>query len=137
MTSLSPRSNPVRRGSPQELGDRSRHEVAEHSDREDATAQSLPPPLLAARALSCGSSSVLLSGMVDLRHVCRLSLLCRATRSSYGRRSRKACLTEGGGVPEDCRLEYWKCVLNVEKVCLCLRVCLCLGDCVTRDSTID
>ena len=70
---------------------------------------------LAGQALSAGPTPLLISSMIDLREVCRLSLLCRATREAYGRRSRKACLTKGVGVPDDRRLEYWKCVLNVQK----------------------
>lgn len=74
-------------------------------------------PPLSEQALTNSSNSVLLASMVDLTDVCRLSLLSRATWQHFGRRARKACLTVGAGVPEDRRLDYWKCVLNVEKVC--------------------
>lgn len=73
---------------------------------------------LAAQALSAGSTPLLLASLVDLREVCRLSLLCRSTRQAYCRRSRKVCMTMGVGVPDDRRLEYWKFVLNVQKVCV-------------------
>lgn len=78
------------------------------------TAPAAPP--IATRALSNRGNPVLFATMLDLRAVCRLSLVSRATRNTYGRRARKACLTEGGGVPEDCRVEFWKCALNVDKV---------------------
>ena len=73
-------------------------------------------PPIATRALTNRGNPVLFATMLDLRAVCRLSLVSRGTRNTYGRRARKACLTEGGGVPEDCRVEFWKCALNVEKV---------------------
>lgn len=81
-------------------------------------------PSIATRALSNRGNPVLFATMLDLRAVCRLSLVSRATRNTYGRRARKACLTEGGGVPEDCRVEFWKCALNVEKVGFFLCVCV-------------
>lgn len=74
-------------------------------------------PPLSEQALTNSTNSVLLASMVDLTDVCRLSLLSRSTCRYFGRRARKACLTVGAGVPEDRRLDYWKCVLNVEKVC--------------------
>lgn len=78
---------------------------------------SIIEPPLSEQALTNSMNSVLLASMVDLTDVCRLSLLSRATWQYFGRRARKACLTVGAGVPEDRRLDYWKCVLNVEKVC--------------------
>lgn len=85
------------------------------SNTSEVSPLSIEPPL-AQRALTNSTNSVLLASMVDLRDVCRLSLLSRGTLQSFGRRARKACLAVGAGVPEDRRLDYWKCVLNVDKV---------------------
>lgn len=71
---------------------------------------------LAARTLTNDTNPIRISSMVDLRDVCRLRLLCRATKEDYGRRARKACLTRGAGVPEDRRIQFWQFMLNVEKV---------------------
>lgn len=81
-------------------------------------------PSIATRALSNRGNPVLFATMLDLRAVCRLSLVSRATRNTYGRRAKKACLTEGGGVPDDCRVEFWKCALNVQKVGASCVVCV-------------
>lgn len=69
-----------------------------------------------AAALTNDTNPVRLASMIDLRDVLRLSLLCKAMRESFGRPARKACLTKGAGVPEDRRIEFWMCMLNVEKV---------------------
>lgn len=70
----------------------------------------------AARALSNADNPLLLAKMLDLASITRISWLCRTTRESFGRKAHKLCLTHGAGVPEDRRVEFWMCVLNVKKV---------------------
>lgn len=72
--------------------------------------------MIAARALTYDTNPIRIASMVDVRDVCRLGLLCRMTRESYGRRARKACLTKGAGVPEERRVQFWQFMLNVKKV---------------------
>lgn len=67
-------------------------------------------------ALTNDTNPIRIASMVNLQDVFRLSLLSRATRASFSRRARKACLTKGAGVPEDRRIQFWQCMLNVEKV---------------------
>lgn len=83
----------------------------EMEDNNSSSSHDAPP---ATRAL-CGNS-LLLSAMTDLSTVCRLSFLCRSCHAGFGSRARKACLLEGAGVPEDKRVEFWSCALNVNKV---------------------
>lgn len=113
-------------------------EDGDDNEENDASPSPLPPPppaptAAAVRALCC--SPLLFATMFDLRDTCRVSLLCRQTRKSFGRKARKRCLTHGSGVPEDRRVEFWSFVLNVEKVCVACGVpfspercpaCLCV-----------
>ncbi|CAM9756730.1 unnamed protein product [Scytosiphon promiscuus] len=95
----------------------SSHPQSDHDARHTATPPSATTEgtAAAARALSNAHNPLLLSSMLDLRDVCRLSFLCRETRGSFGRRARKICLTHGAGVPDELRIEFWTCVLNVKK----------------------
>lgn len=86
-------------------------------DVDDNSVLESPPPAAPPTRALCGNS-LLLSAMTDLGTVCRLSFLCRSCHASFGSRARKACLLEGAGVPEDRRVEFWSCVLNVNKVCV-------------------
>ncbi|CAB1117035.1 unnamed protein product [Ectocarpus sp. CCAP 1310/34] len=70
---------------------------------------------VAARALSNADNPLLLAKMLDLASITRISWLCRKTREGFGRKAHKVCLTHGAGVPEDRRVEFWMCVLNVKK----------------------
>lgn len=70
---------------------------------------------LAVQALSNGQNPIHLASMLDLRDVSRISV-CRAMRTAFGRRARKACLTKGAGVPAERRIEFWQSMLNVTKV---------------------
>lgn len=102
-------------------------------DNEESDAPPPPPPPAAVRALCC--SPLLLATMFDLRDTCRVSLLCRKTRRSFGRKARKRCLTHGSGVPEDRRVEFWSFVLNVEKVCV-WRVLYCMVPAAQHDVVV-
>ena len=86
-----------------QLQQQQRRQEGWNKDGPELLLRAIPP---AGQALSAGTTPLLIASLVDLREVCRRSLLCRMTRESYGRRSRKACLTKCVGVPDDRRLEY-------------------------------
>lgn len=96
-------------------------DASEDADEVDDNSSlgAVPPAGEAATRALC-RSSLLLSAMTDLSTVCRLGFLCRSCHASFGGRARKVCLLEGAGVPEDRRVEFWSCVLNVNKVCVCV-----------------
>lgn len=75
---------------------------------------------VASQALTNDANPARLASMLDLRDVLRLSLLCKEMGASFGRRARKTCLTKGAGVPQDRRIEFWMCMLNVEKASILL-----------------
>lgn len=99
--------------------------VAEESttgrvDAAAAAAAAKAAQAVVSRALTNDANPVRLASMIDLRDVLRLSLLCKEMGASYGRRARKTCLTKGAGVPQDRRIEFWMCMLNVEKASMLL-----------------
>ncbi|CAM9155733.1 unnamed protein product [Chrysoparadoxa australica] len=53
--------------------------------------------------------------LLDLRDICRLASVNKRLQSSYKRKAKVVCISEGGGVTDDLRMKYWAHCLQVEK----------------------